>query len=217
LLGFPSPLVPHQETSLRVSRRDGILLLELNAPDSFPRLTHTLLFQLRSQILSFRDAPDITGVVITGTHICFSAGAELAEVAALRGPQAARFAALGQSVMSAIESSPKPIIAAIRGFCMGGGFDLALACRVRVAATDAVFAHRGAALGIMTGWGGTQRLARAVGPGGQRIAMELMVTGRSVKADEALALRLLSRVVPADHVLDEATKLAAPRNELRPL
>jgi enoyl-CoA hydratase len=217
LLGFPSSLVPHQETSLRVSRRESVLLLELSAPDSFPRLTHSLLFQLRSQILSLRDAPDVAGAVITGTHICFCAGAELAEVAALHGAQAARFAALGQSVMSAIENSPKPIIAAIHGYCMGGGFDLALACHLRLAAHDAAFAHRGSALGIMTGWGGTQRMARAIGPGGKRIAVELMTTGRSIKADEALATRLISRIASADRVLDEATKLAAPRSALRPL
>lgn len=214
LLGFPSPLVPHQETTLTVSHHDNVLLLELIAPDSFPRLTRSLLFELRAKILSLRDDPHIHAAVITGSHICFSAGAELAEIAALRAFHAAKFAALGQSVMSAIENSPKPIIGAIRGYCMGGGFDLALACHTRLATPGTVFAHRGAALGIMTGWGGTQRLARAVGPGGHSFAMELMTTGLSLTAEEALAKRLVSRIHPDDRILDEALVLAGRANSL---
>jgi enoyl-CoA hydratase/carnithine racemase len=103
--------------------------------------------------------------------------------------------------MRVIEHSRKPVIAAIRGYCMGGGFDLALACHARIAAPSAIFAHRGAALGIITGWGGTQRLPRILGLNGRTIAMELMSTGRAVDASEALTMRLISRVVPEDQLL----------------
>jgi enoyl-CoA hydratase len=200
---------------ISTTRRGEVFLLHLNSPDGFPRLTREVLVELRQQITSVVTSADIRGAVITGTENCFCAGAELTEVAALNGVDALQFSALGQSVMAEFERSPKPVIAAIRGYCMGGGFDLALACHMRIATPDAVFAHRGAALGIITGWGGTQRLPRVLGPGGGRLAREIMVTGREIKASEAFALKLISRIVPAESLLDEACALAGGR--LNPL
>jgi enoyl-CoA hydratase len=198
--------------SVSVSRRGDVFLLQLNSPDGFPRLSRVVLDELRSQIDKFVASAEFHGAVITGTEKCFCAGAELTEVAALNGTEAMRFSILGQSLTAAIERSPKPIIAAIRGYCMGGGFDLALACHMRIATPDAVFAHRGAALGIITGWGGTQRLPRVLGPRGRNIARELMVTGREITAREAYDLRLVSRIVPAESLVDEACALAASRH-----
>jgi enoyl-CoA hydratase len=166
------------------------------------------LGELRKQIEVFVALPDLRGAVIVGTEKCFCSGAELTEVAALDGVEAKVFSALGQSVMAAIESSPKPIIAAVSGYCMGGGFDLALACHMRIVSTNVVFAHRGATLGIITGWGGTQRLPRVLGPRGKSIALEIMTTGREIAAREAYDLRLVSRVVPLEKLLDEACALA---------
>jgi enoyl-CoA hydratase/carnithine racemase len=174
-----------------------------------PRLTRAVLGELREKISEFVAAPDLRGAVITGTDKCFSAGAELTEIAALNGTEALRFSLFGQSVMAAIERSPTPIIAAIRGYCMGGGFDLALACHMRIAAPDAVLAHRGAALGIITGWGGTQRLPRVLGPGGSAIAREIMLTSREVRAPEAFDLKLISRIVATEKLIDEACAMAA--------
>jgi len=131
------------------------------------------------------------------------------EVSALTAVEALRFAALGQSVMNMIENCPKPVVAAIRGYCMGGGFDLALACHSRIATPDAIFAHRGASLGIITGWGGTQRLPRILGPSGRTIALELMTTGRTADATEALSLRVISRIVPVDQILETAIEYSA--------
>jgi len=198
-----------QETSILSSIHDGVLLLQLTAPDNFPRLTQSALKQLRYQLAGFTSSPEFTSLVITGTEKCFAAGAELTEVSSLTATEALRFAALGQSVMRTIEHSRKPVIAAIRGYCMGGGFDLALACRARIAASSAIFAHRAAALGIITGWGGTQRLPRILGPNGRTIAMELMSTGRAVDASEALALRIVSRIVPDDQLLPATLSFAA--------
>lgn len=198
-----------QETSIAASIHTGVLLLQLTAADNFPRLKQSALKQLRYQFAGFISSPDLTAAVITGTEKCFAAGAELMEVSALTAVEALRFAALGQSVMRMIENCPKPIVAAIRGYCMGGGFDLALACHARIATPDAIFAHRGAALGIITGWGGTQRLPRILGPKGRTIAMELMTTGRTVDPNEAHALHLISRIVPEDQLLPAALAFAA--------
>jgi len=198
-----------QETSIVSSVQYGVLLQQLSAADNFPRLTQSALKQLRYQLAGFTSSPDLTAAVITGTEKCFAAGAEISEVSALTATEALRFAALGQSVMRTIEHSRKPVIAAIRGYCMGGGFDLALACHARIAAPNAIFAHRGTALGIITGWGGTQRLPRILGPNGRSVAMELMSTGRTVDATEALTMRLISRIVPEDQLLPAALAFAA--------
>jgi enoyl-CoA hydratase/carnithine racemase len=180
------------------------LRIEMRDPSGFPRLHRGLVFELLQAIQAFETDRLLRGAIISGADQCFAAGAELAEVAALDAAEAARFSALGQAVMRAIESSRKPLIAAIRGYCMGGGFDLALACHARIAAADAVFAYRGAALGIITGWGGTHRLPRTVGPRGRSLALDLMVTGRTLTAEDAYAAGLVSRVVPAERLEEEA-------------
>jgi enoyl-CoA hydratase/carnithine racemase len=110
--------------------------------------------------------------VITGNERFFSAGAELREIASLNGPAAYEFSKMGQALMRALEEFPSPVFAGISGYCMGGGLDLALACHRRIAPPNTVFGHRGAALGLITGWGGTQRLPRLVGKG---IALEMFV------------------------------------------
>lgn len=107
--------------------------------------------------------------------------------------------------MAAIAASRKPVVAAIHGFCFGGGLDLALACRARVASPDAIFAHPGGALGIITGWGGTQRLPRLIGRGG---AMEMLVTGEKMSADEAYACGLVAGVTSDAELVPEAIRLA---------
>src|SRR5262249_15420716 len=102
-------------------------------------------------------------LIIAGNTHFFSAGADLHEIAALTAPGALRFAKMGQTLMNAVAGFPAPTVAAIHGYCMGGGLDLALACSRRIAGPHAVFGHRGAALGLITGWRGTQRLPRIVG------------------------------------------------------
>jgi enoyl-CoA hydratase/carnithine racemase len=130
--------------------------------------------------------------VVTGNARFFSAGAELEEIAALDGPSAYEFSKLGQTLMRALYEFPAPVYAAVSGYCMGGGLDLALACHHRVASLNAVFGHRGAALGLITGWGGTQRLPRLVG---KAVALEIFVAAEKIGATRALAIGLVEAVV----------------------
>jgi enoyl-CoA hydratase/carnithine racemase len=191
--------------------RDQILYLEFTAPDEFPRLNRWTLTQIRYYMSLLAKDANLRGAIISGTRKCFAAGAELAEVSVLTGPQAFDFAKLGQSTMDSIERSTKPVIAAIRGYCLGGGLDLAMSCHIRIAAPDAILCHRGAKLGLLTGWSGTQRLPRILGPRGRSIAIELMTSGRKVKAEEAYALKLISTIVPAESLIEDAIKLTNPR------
>ena len=146
----------------------------------------------------------LAGIVLTGTPQAFAVGANLAEVSALSPLDALRFSRLGQRLMQRVERYTKPIAAAICGYCLGGGFDLALACHVRIAAETAVFGHPGGSLGIITGWGGTQRLSRIAG---RARCLEILTTGRTLTAAEAFASRLVSRVVPAETEVNAAVAL----------
>ena len=140
-------------------------------------------------------------LIIAGNESFFSAGADLNEIAALTAPVAFSFAKAGQRLMQTIAEYPSPIFAAIEGYCMGGGLDLALACHRRVCAPNAVFGHRGAALGLMTGWGGTQRLPRLIGKGR---AMQMFLAAEKLTAQQALAAGLVEAVVddPVSYVTD---------------
>lgn len=129
-------------------------------------------------------------LIITGNHKFFSAGADLNEIAALAS-DAFDFALMGQRLMLAVDQFPAPVCAAVYGYCMGGGLDLALACNRRIAHPHAVFGHRGAALGLITGWGGTQRLPRLVGKGK---ALEMFVAAERVTAAKAFEIGLLNEV-----------------------
>ena len=195
---------PLAATTLRASQRDAFILIELDDPSSFPRLTRAVLEEFHRLLDEASKIPSARAIVITGTRRCFAAGAEIGEVAALSALEALRFSALGQDLMRRIEGHPMPCIAAIRGHCLGGGLDLALACRLRVASSDAVFGHPGAGLGIITGWGGTQRLPRLLIPGACSRVREMFATGRSIPAAEAYAWGLVNRVVAPDKVVEAA-------------
>ena len=190
---------------LRAVRHEDILVITLGHPSGLPRLERRVLRELSDQIERLLAERACIGAVITGSMQAFSAGAELEEIAALRPAEAFEFSREGQRVMAGVERSRKPVIAAIRGYCMGGGFDLALACRARIAGHNAVFAHRGATLGLVTGWGGTQRLTRLLGHGK---ANEIFLTGMKIGADEALALGLIHEIAAGDELLARAMNLA---------
>jgi enoyl-CoA hydratase/carnithine racemase len=131
-------------------------------------------------------------LVIAGNRRFFSTGADLGEIATLSGPLAYELSGMGQSLMNTIERFPAPVYAALEGYCMGGGLDLALACHRRIASPRAIFGHRGAALGLITGWGGTQRLARLIGKG-QALAM--LVAAEKIDAHNAMRIGLVDAVV----------------------
>ena len=167
-----------------VEQLSTVTLLRLNSSDGTNRLARALVLALTNAIRQLPPHP----LVITGNDRFFSAGADLSEIAALNGPQAYEFAHMGQALMSAIDRFPALVIAAISGYCMGGGLDLALACDVRIAHPHAVFGHRGAALGLITGWGGTQRLPRLIG---RARALEMLIAAEKLSAYRALDLGLV--------------------------
>ncbi len=188
-------------TRLLAAPHDGILFLTLDSDDGLPRLTRILLAELGSQVGRLAVTPEFLGCVITGSEQGFAVGADVNELARLSPAEAFEFSCAGQRVFRAIEQSPKPVIAAIRGYCMGGGLDLALACHARIASPDAVFAHPGGTLGILTGWGGTQRLTRLIG---RARALEMLTTGRTLDAKEAREFGLLSEIVSSRQLTSTA-------------
>ena len=142
-------------------------------------------------------------VILTGTDDAFLSGADINELRHLDPEQATEFSKYGQALTNTLANLNAITIAAINGFCMGGGLDFALACKIRIASQTAVFAHPGARLGIITGWGGTQRLPRIIG---RTRAIELFTTGRRIDAEEALKIGLVTQV--ADPVLEAGIDLA---------
>jgi len=174
-----------------IDSTDHANILRLTSPDNTNRLTRSCVLALTEKIQSLSD--QAKPLIVTGNRHFFSVGADLNEIARLTGPEAYEFSQMGQALMTAVASFPAPVIAAIEGHCMGGGLDLALACHHRIAAPNAVFGHRGAALGLVTGWGGTQRLPRLIGKGR---ALELFVAAEKVTAHCALSMSLVSGIVP---------------------
>jgi enoyl-CoA hydratase/carnithine racemase len=148
---------------------------------------HRVVDELRAEA----ESGQINALILTGNSKFFSAGADLNEISGLSGPQAFEFSRRGQALMMAIDQFPVPVIAAIRGYCMGGAMDLALACDYRIAAPNAVFGHRGASLGVMTGWGGTQRLPRLIG---KARAMQMFLLAEMVNAEEAKKIGLVDAI-----------------------
>lgn len=138
------------------------------------------------------EAGTLKALIITGNDKFFSVGADLNEISQLSGPAAFEFSRRGQSLMQMVDHFPVPVIAAIRGYCMGGSMDLALACDYRIAAPNAVFGHRGASLGVITGWGGTQRLPRLIG---KARALQMFLLAEMVPAEEALRIGLVDKIV----------------------
>jgi enoyl-CoA hydratase/carnithine racemase len=163
-----------------------VLLLRLLSADGTNRLSRKCVLALRAALS--RIICDARRLVITGNERFFSVGADLKEIAALDASSAYEFSLIGQDLMRLIEQFPAPVYAAVSGYCMGGGLDLALACHRRIAAPGAVFGHRGAALGLITGWGGTQRLPRLVG---KATALKMFVAAEKVTAHRALEIGLI--------------------------
>ncbi|MBZ5509997.1 MAG: enoyl-CoA hydratase/isomerase family protein [Acidobacteriia bacterium] len=184
-----------------LEERDACAVLRLTSPDGTNRLTRACVLALTDAVRELARAP--RPLIITGNHRFFSAGAELSEIVALTGPTAYDFSHMGQALMNEIGCFPAPVVAAVGGYCMGGGLDLALACHRRIASPHAVFGHRGAALGLITGWGGTQRLPRLVG---KTRALQMMIEAEKVHAREALRIGLVDAIAD-DPVAAAVTQL----------
>jgi len=173
-------------------RQDGATLLTILSSDGTNRLDIGRVLQLTEVVEHLACAPRRPSrLVIAGNEKFFSAGADLEEIRKLKADQSFEFARAGQRLMSALDHFPGPVLAAIRGYCIGGGLDLALACDLRIASPEAIFGHRGAALGLITGWGGTQRLSRLLG---KAKSLELFLTAARFDTHRAQAMGLISRI-----------------------
>jgi enoyl-CoA hydratase/carnithine racemase len=166
-------------------------LLRLQSADGTNRLSRERVLALTKAVRSLHQSTDTKPLVICGNNKFFSAGADLNEISILTGPEAFAFGKMGQELMLAIDRFPAITIAAIDGYCMGGGLDLALACDLRIASPHSIFGHRGAALGIMTGWGGTQRLPGLIG---KSRALQMFLAAEKLHAKEALACGLIDQI-----------------------
>jgi enoyl-CoA hydratase len=187
---------------------DGpIAILTLNRPAVLNALNADLLTLLEETLDAFTGDPSLRAVIITGAgERAFAAGADIAELAALEGAVAGEHKArTGQRLTQLIEALPVPVIAAVNGFALGGGCELAMACDFRIASENAKFGQPEVNLGIPPGYGGTQRTARLLGPG---MALFMCLTGEMIDAPEALRIGLVQRVVPIGELLPEALRIA---------
>lgn len=177
-----------------LSRERNCAILRLTSSDQTNKLSLAVITSLTTCIAGLRveaERGDIRSLIVTGNERFFSAGADLKEISQLTGPEALAFARLGQKLTGLLDGFPVPVIAAISGYCMGGGMDVTLACDYRIAAPNAVFGHRGASLGLITGWGGTQRLPRLVG---KPRALQMLLLAEKITAEEALRVGLVNRI-----------------------
>ncbi len=191
--------MPYDHVTLAVARR--VALLTVNRPDKLNALNDATIAELDRAIDEIQLRDDIGGVILTGAMRAFVAGADISELSRQNPIAAKARAAYGQSVFNKFERSPKPVIAAVNGFALGGGCELAMACHVRIAAENAKFGQPEVKLGIGPGYGGTQRLPRLVGRG---VALQLLLTGEMIDAQEALRIGLVNKVVPAADLLATA-------------
>ena len=177
----------------------GIVTITVNRPAKLNALNAATIEELGQAIDQARADTAVRGILLTGSgEKAFVAGADIAELAGLTGPGAQDASAKGQAVFRRFETSPKPVVAAVNGFALGGGCELAMACHLRVASDNARFGQPEVNLGLLPGYGGTQRLVQLVGKGK---ALELLLTADQVKADEAQRLGLVNHVVPQAELL----------------
>ena len=192
--------------NLLLERRGAVTVLSIHRPAVLNALNRATLGEIETAARGFIDDPTAGALIVTGSgEKSFISGADINELAVLDPRGAEEISRFGQRVLDTLERSPKPVIAAINGYAFGGGCELALACHMRLASENAVLGLPEVSLGIIPGYGGTQRLPRLIGAGR---ALELMLSAGRVKADEAFRLGLVNRVVPQAQLLDEAVKLA---------
>lgn len=190
-----------------LEKEGNLATITINRPKALNALNSETLRELDSVIETIENDNEVYCVIVTGAgEKAFVAGADIAEMKDLDSAEAEEFGLLGNNVFRRLENLSKPVIAAISGFALGGGCELAMACDIRIASEKARFAQPEAGLGITPGFGGTQRLPRLVGTGK---AKELIYTCAMVKADEALRIGLVNKVVPLENLMEEAKKMAS--------
>ena len=192
---------------VRVTMEERIAIVTVDRPQVLNALNAEVVRELTMTFEHLAGARDVGAIVLTGAgEKAFVAGADIREMASLTGPEMQRFSDLGRKLGDAIAGCPKPVIAAVNGFALGGGCELAMACDIRIASDRARIGQPEINIGIIAGFGGTQRLPRLVGPGR---AAEILLTGDLVDASSAERIGLVDRVVPHDRLLEEAKALAS--------
>ncbi len=191
--------------NLLVVVKDGVATLTVNRPDKLNALNDQVVAQLHQAALALKAAPEVRGVILTGAGPkAFIAGADIGDLAKQGVLQGRDRSLNGQAMLRAFETMGKPVLAAVNGYALGGGCELAMACHLRIASENAKFGQPEVKLGITPGYGGTQRLPRIVGKGN---ALHLLLSGEQIDAKEALRIGLVTKVVPADQLFAEAEKL----------
>ncbi len=175
--------------AVNINKISNAIVIEFNRPQIRSPLSIFVLERLNDILEETEGNSDIKTIIFTGKDDVFASGADLREIAKVTSETAKEFAKRGQKLMKRIADSSKLTIAAVNGFCFGGALDLALACDKRIAAPNATFAHPGVSLGIITGWGGTQRLPRLIG---EAKALEMLFTAERIGANEALRIGLIN-------------------------
>ncbi|MCY0874183.1 MAG: enoyl-CoA hydratase-related protein [Acidianus infernus] len=193
---------------------NGIGWIILNRPDKLNAINLKMLEELEEVTKNFEENNDVKVIIFTGNGKAFSAGADISQFKELNSISAWNFAKKGRKVMDYIESISKPTIAMINGYALGGGLELALACDFRIAAEEASLGLPEINLGIYPGFGGTQRLVRAIG---KAKAMELMMTGDRISAKEAERIGLVNKVTPLSSLKEETIKFAGKLMEKSPI
>lgn len=191
---------------LRVTENEGIVRLVIERPKALNALNSAVLHELDDVLAGLERREDLRALLITGAgDKAFVAGADIAEMRDKTPEQARRFASEALGVLKRLERLPVPVVALVNGFCLGGGCELVLACDWAVASDNAVFGQPEVLLGVIPGFGGTQRLPRRVGPA---MALDLITTGRKIDAREALRIGLVNRVMPQAELDAYAEELA---------
>jgi len=185
-------------------KRESTAYLTVSRPQAMNALNRTTVAEITEAMTDARDDPGVRGVIVTGAGKSFVAGADINELVAFDALSSERSTAVGQDLMSLIENLGKPVIAAVNGFALGGGCELAMACTIRIASEHAKFGQPEVKLGVIPGYGGTQRLPRLVGKGR---ALQLILTGQIVDAQEALRIGLVNEVVPVDSLISRAQQI----------
>ena len=196
------PARPMHTLALAVS--DRIATLTVNRHDKLNALNAETISELGAAIDELREREDVGGIILTGAGRAFAAGADISELTRQSAVSAKQLAQRGQEVFRRFETSPKPVIAAVNGFALGGGCELALACHIRIASDAAKFGQPEVKLGLLPGYGGTQRLTRLVGNGR---ALQLLLTGEMIDAQEAYRIGVVNRVVAAAELTAAATEM----------
>ena len=191
--------------NLLLELNNGILTITINRADKLNALNIDTIKEIKNAVQQVYDDANVKGAIFTGAGPkAFVAGADIAEIAELSEVNARSFAERGQEVFAMIERCNKPVLAAVNGFALGGGCELAMACHMRVASDNARFGQPEVNLGVIPGYGGTQRMTQLIGKGK---AMELMMTGDMISADEAKALGLVNHVVPQEDLMAKCMEI----------